>query len=199
MDRDHHARSDVARRLGALEAQVRTLRAVAGIAVPIALAMLLLGAAGRDGEVSGTRFVLVDSSGVAKAVLATDSEGAPMFTLMDGAAKPRVFLAVREGAPSIFLTDSAANAAIVMNVDADGSPVLRLRGADLNSSLSLGVGKAGDPRLVVADEVGKTRAVLGVAAVPPPIVSPGETPATGGRPATLVLLDGEGHVVYRAP
>ena len=95
-------------RLTALERQNRALRNALSSLVLLALATVMMAqVAPGDGEVRGTRIVLVDAQGTTLATLGV-LDGAPSLELRDGKGTPSGSAAPACGPPSSIATSTAA-------------------------------------------------------------------------------------------
>jgi hypothetical protein len=175
-----------------IERLERENRRIKSIAVFVALSVAAVALMGQGPSrpsakhIEAERFVLLDTTGKARAFLGFGQDGEPMLSFRDVKGTPRAHFGVRDdGAPVVLFTDQAG----------------KLR-------LQLLVGPSGAPAMVLSHEDGRPGAVLTLRAPGVPVL--GFVDRNGAPRAELMLLgstgdpsarfkDKDGKVTWKAP
>jgi hypothetical protein len=147
-------------------------------------------------EIRARQFVLVDERGVVLARLGALPHGAVGLGFYDEGKKARLLLAVDpEGTASLSLIGKEGQSSVLLKAGKDGAAGLRVLDKQWRIRASLATWPDGSPFLQLSDGNGKDRAILGYSELM--VTSTGEIVK---RPASsLVLLDGNQTVIWRAP
>jgi len=208
-------------RLARLERQHARLRRTC--AVVLLAAVCLVGAGWSAAEKSvleATRYVVRDSAGKARAELGVSDDHSAALILRDQSERGRVWVGLSAaGAPRLEFRDADGQPVITLEATTQEQLVLQLHSRASSSSARLQVPASGDPELYLERRYGDaTRGcriwvdeaphvdLLNWDAGPASValydgrgqLRAGLNVSAGGDPQ-LLFLDGDDHVVYRAP
>src|SRR5262245_59116342 len=139
-------------------------------------------------------FQVLDADGRIR--IALTAQGMPRLTMYDEAGHHRATLAVlTDGASGLTFFDENGRGRCEFRLWGDGESLLNLNDEADRPRLALRVGRDGSPGVEVFDGAGQSRGVLG--SVSRELARASKIQRT--EPSSLLLLDGEGKVLFKAP
>jgi hypothetical protein len=139
---------------------------------------------------------LTDAKGRGGTILRVQPNGRPNITLTDANGTRRAVLFLSDdGTPTLAFSDGQRRSRVVLNVLGNGFTSLSLSDAFGRLRAALDLEPDGSPSLILYDENRRSRAILGQTELE------GRNPAAleKRRASSLVLLDENGTVIWRAP
>ena len=148
------------------------------------------------GDDGNPRLDLIGRGDAVRASLGLTGDGAGSLTLMDGKkhARARLFLGAGD-APALELSDETEKPRAAVLVTAEGEAAVGLSDAEGKLRARVGVPGDGCSSVKLLDGDGSTRASLGCTA----LKEAGSGSSVNTESSALVLIDGRGRVVFKAP